>query len=227
MKTIIVSCEHACYSLPKEYQNLYTTKFLQSHRGYDRGALTAFTHIKTKLDLWGIHGQYSRLLIDLNRSINSNDVFSIQSDRLNNESKLSIIEQVYTPYRRTIETKIDKLVNQGNHVIHLSLHSFTPVLRTVRRITDIGLLFDPQRENEVEICTMLLENLVKNPRLQVDFNKPYAGTDDGLTTYLRTRFKDQAYSGIEIEFNQKIIKQTIFKKILDQLCLALQPIASY
>jgi hypothetical protein len=34
-------------------------------------------------------------------------------------------------------------------------------------------------------------------------NYPYVGYSDGLTTYLRTRFDDRQYSGIELEINQR------------------------
>ena len=33
-------------------------------------------------------------------------------------------------------------------------------------------------------------------------NFPYLGTDDGFTTYLRTKFADADYAGIELEVNQ-------------------------
>jgi len=34
-------------------------------------------------------------------------------------------------------------------------------------------------------------------------NYPYAGKNDGFTTYLRRRFPSDAYLGIELEINQK------------------------
>ena len=41
--------------------------------------------------------------------------------------------------------------------------------------------------------------------LVIKFNEPYKGTDDGFTTYLRTKFSDDEYLGIEIEVNQKYL----------------------
>ena len=34
-------------------------------------------------------------------------------------------------------------------------------------------------------------------------NYPYKGYADGLTTYLRTRYPDPRYRGVELEVNQK------------------------
>ena len=37
-------------------------------------------------------------------------------------------------------------------------------------------------------------------------NYPYQGRGDGLTRYLRARFDDAAYCGIELEINQKHVR---------------------
>ena len=72
------------------------------------------------------------------------------------------------------------------------------------RDVDMGLLFDPSRNLESDWCTELEKQLsVKLNPLKIKFNEPYLGTDDGFTTYLRTKFSDQKYAGIEIEINQK------------------------
>ena len=41
------------------------------------------------------------------------------------------------------------------------------------------------------------------PRLVTRRNYPYKGYADGLTTFLRTRYPDDRYRGIELEVNQK------------------------
>jgi predicted N-formylglutamate amidohydrolase len=74
----------------------------------------------------------------------------------------------------------------------------------VERKVGIGLLFDPDRSSEAALCENLLAQLqVRLPAMRIVFNEPYKGIDDGLTTYLRTVFPDDRYSGIEIEINQK------------------------
>jgi hypothetical protein len=46
----------------------------------------------------------------------------------------------------------------------------------------------------------------RTPGWVVRRNYPYRGTSDGLTRYLRTRFDDATYSGIELEINQKHVR---------------------
>jgi hypothetical protein len=72
------------------------------------------------------------------------------------------------------------------------------------RTADVGLLYDPARPSEVALSMRWQEALrVHAPGLRVRRNYPYAGWNDGLTTYLRTRFGDRRYSGIELEVNQR------------------------
>jgi predicted N-formylglutamate amidohydrolase len=101
------------------------------------------------------------------------------------------------------------MVKSNKPIIHLSIHSFTPVWKGKIRTTDIGLLFDPDRKPELNFCEKLKSNLAGNfPDFTIDWNKPYAGVDDGFTTYLRLKWPEQEYLGIEIEVNQKYANQT-------------------
>jgi predicted N-formylglutamate amidohydrolase len=89
-------------------------------------------------------------------------------------------------------------------VIHLSSHSFTPELDGKVRDADIGLLYDPARPGEADLCERWKTSLeVCAPDLTVRRNYPYAGKGDGLTTWFRRRLPPGAYVGIELEVNQK------------------------
>ena len=105
-------------------------------------------------------------------------------------------------------------------VLHLSIHSFTPIWHGVERAVDIGILFDPDRKLETNYCQQLKLALEeKLPNQSIKLNEPYKGTDDGFTTWLRKRYADKAYAGIELEVNQKYasrlpsIKREIFEAV--------------
>ena len=94
-------------------------------------------------------------------------------------------------------------------MVHVGVHSFTPVLRGVRRKVQVGLLFDPAREREVEFCRLWREELAeRRPRWTIGFNAPYRGTDDGLTTTLRGTLGASRYLGIELEVSQTLATRT-------------------
>ena len=117
-----------------------------------------------------------------------------------------IVEQHYIPYRAQVEQLVRQSRAQSRRVIHISSHSFTPRLHGKVRRADVGLLYDPGRMGEVKLCARWKAALAEvAPTLRVRRNYPYAGKGDGLTSYLRRRFSPDAYVGIELEVNQKIV----------------------
>ena len=91
-------------------------------------------------------------------------------------------------------------------MIHISSHSFTAELGGEVRSTDVGLLYDPGRGGEVELCARWKRSLAAMaPHVRVRRNYPYAGRADGLTSHLRRRFTAQHYIGIELEINQSMV----------------------
>lgn len=215
---IIVTCEHGGNQVPIEYQNLFIGHevTLNSHRGWDPGALHLAKQLASRYKLPLFESETTRLLIELNRSLHHPQLFSEFSQHLSKEEKDRLIQQFYNPYRNTVEEFIRQ---SGKPLCHLSVHSFTPVLHDEVRSTDVGLLFDPSRTKESMICTQLKKEFNHVlPDNQIDFNKPYLGTDDGFTTYLRTKFTDLDYAGIEIELNQKLASdQTVMNKVVDAI----------
>ena len=110
------------------------------------------------------------------------------------------------PFRGRGEAEIARALESGRRVIHISSHSFTPVLDGVVRQADVGLLYDPARAGEAALCKIWLSNLkAMTPDIRVRRNYPYTGKSDGFTAWLRRRFPPDAYIGIEVEINQAIV----------------------
>jgi predicted N-formylglutamate amidohydrolase len=179
---------------------------LASHRGYDPGALIMAKALATACKAPLVTSTISRLLIDLNRSIGNPKVFSAATRGAPLEVRAKIVERYYRPYRTHVERLVRQFVSRGRRVIHISSHSFTPELDGKLRRADVGLLYDPGRRAEAELCARWKSSLATlAPGLRVRRNYPYAGKGDGLTKYLRGRFPDSVYAGIELEVNQRIV----------------------
>lgn len=96
------------------------------------------------------------------------------------------------------------IIATGGQVLHLSIHSFTPILTGTARNADIGLLYDPKRPAEKQLCRKWQGSLVACcPELRIRRNYPYHGNADALVTSLRQRFPAENYLGIELEINQR------------------------
>lgn len=202
---IILSCEHGGNRIPANYRNLFKNKqkILDSHRGYDIGALSVARWLAKRLGLPLFFSQTSRLLVDLNRSLHHPKVFSAMVKACDEATRRSIIHDHYLPYRQTLEAEINTLVAARHNVLHLSIHSFTPELNGRIRKADIGLLYDPARTRELSFCKGLQQQLTQSSAFIIRRNYPYHGNADGLTTWLRRQFPARHYRGIEIEMNQK------------------------
>jgi predicted N-formylglutamate amidohydrolase len=195
-----VTCEHGGNRVPPRYRALFSHELLASHRGYDRGALTLAREFAAAFGARLFYSTTSRLLVELNRSPSHRHLFSEPVRTLPAPERGALLERLYRPYRERVETHITRAVRRGARVIHLSCHSFTPVLDGIERNADVGLLYDPRRALETALCAAWQRSLYG---LRVRRNYPYRGTDDGFTTYLRCRFDEACYVGIELEVNQR------------------------
>lgn len=203
---VLLTCEHGGNQVPAEYRALFqgARDVLASHRGWDPGALELAKRFAGALDASLHASTTSRLLIELNRSRHHPRLFSQFTRGLSREAKTRLIAEHYTPYRSAVEAHIAKQVAAGGRVLHISVHSFTPVLDGEVRQAEIGLLYDPSRTAERSFCHAWRRQIIALDRtLRVRKNYPYLGTSDGFTTHLRKRFKNTEYAGVELEVNQR------------------------
>jgi predicted N-formylglutamate amidohydrolase len=208
MDTFLITCEHGGNRIPAAHRQLFRGQraLLESHRGYDAGALVMAKEFAGSLGAPLVASTTSRLLVDLNRSIGHRTLFSAAAHAAPAETRARIIEEHYRPYREQVEAIVRQAVSLARRVVHISSHSFTPELDGTIRTADVGLLYDPRRRGEAETCARWRDSLaVLAPELRVRRNYPYAGKDDGLTSHLRKRFAQTDYVGIELEINQSIV----------------------
>jgi predicted N-formylglutamate amidohydrolase len=148
----------------------------------------------------------SRLVIDLNRSLGHPRLFSEATRSAPAEVRARVVETYYRPYRTEVEGLVRDAVARSRRVVHISSHSFTPVLNGSVRRADVGLLYDPARRGESALCGRWKDSLrAAAPALRVRRNYPYAGKGDGLTAHLRRTFAPGIYVGVELEVNQRIV----------------------
>lgn len=205
---MVFTCEHGGNDVPQAYKSLFRgqCKLLDSHRGWDIGALGVARALAATLDAPLHASTTTRLLIDLNRSLHAKTLWSPWSRVLEPEARQRLIESCYLPYRMAVYEHLAQLVEQGQRVLHLSVHSFTPVLANVVRKAEVGILYDPKRKFEAALALKLVAAVrATDTALQVRRNYPYRGCTDGFTTWLRQKLPATRYAGIEIETRQDLI----------------------
>lgn len=205
---LVITCEHGGNRIPKAYRHLFNEhqSLLNTHRGLDLGALIMAKDLAMAFAAPLVSSMVSRLLVDLNRSIGHPRLYFEAIRNAPTEVRQKILKDHYQPYRVQTERLIRQAIEDHGQVIHLSSHSFTPVLDGKVRNADIGLLYDPSRPAESDLCKRWQANLrTSAPDLRVRRNYPYAGKDDGLTAWFRRLLLPSTYVGIELEINQKHI----------------------
>jgi predicted N-formylglutamate amidohydrolase len=203
---LLLTCEHGGNRVPAEYRQLFGRhrQLLESHRGYDPGALELARACARRLKVPLHFATVTRLLVELNRSPGHRALFSAVSKALPAAERAALLEKHYFPYRRRIEGAVAQAAKSGRRVIHISFHTFTPQLDGVVRKADVGLLYDPRRPDEAAFSALFKQMLASaRPLLTIRKNYPYQGKADGFTTALRKKWDGAVYLGIELEVNQR------------------------
>ena len=204
MKTLMfLGCEHAGNEVPPMFRPWFkgAEGVLASHRGWDIGALDLFGRLRTLADA-SISNRLSRLCVEFNRSEDSKQLFSEYTRDLPENLRQLLLDS-YISYRSEFEAQLAAGLKDKCTILHISVHSFTPVLNGKKRDCDIGLLYDPAHSNEAAFCSAWRDAIrSRAPGLRVRMNYPYKGTSDGYARTLRRQFGTN-YAGIELEVNQK------------------------
>lgn len=203
---LLISCEHAGRRIPARYRRLFAghEALLDSHRGHDPGALALARKLAAAFGAPLFYSTVSRLLIDLNRSVGHPRLYSTVTRPLPAAARHEILARFYLPYRDRVLAHAARAIEHGHRVVHISSHSFTPVLDGEARRADVGLLYDPTRRGESALARAWQSRLeALGPEWKVRRNYPYRGSSDGLTAHLRKRFPPDRYVGVELEINQK------------------------
>ena len=207
---LIVSCEHGGREVPAAYAALFAghEALLDSHRGWDRGALELAQRIADAFGAPLFASTTTRLLIDLNRSRGHRQIFSEATRGLTPAQRQQIVLRHYRPHRDAIEHEIAHRIARGAQVIHVASHSFTPRLNGVVRRADVAWLYDPRQVAEATLSRLWMAELAQRaPGLRLRRNYPYRGRGDGVASLLRKRHPGGAYVGIELEVNQRFVQR--------------------
>jgi predicted N-formylglutamate amidohydrolase len=205
---LCLTCEHGGREVPSAFAPLFAGQqtVLDSHRGWDPGALTLGVQMAQALGVPLFAATTTRLLVELNRSLGHPQLLSEFTRHLSAPQRMQIIDEYYRPHRDEVEGHVARLIASGHRVVHVASHSFTPELDGQTRRADVAWLYDPRRPAEKTFAAAWLKSFaIEAPALKLRRNYPYQGRDDGLMSLLRKRFPDDAYLGVELEVNQRFV----------------------
>ena len=163
---IIFICDHATNNFPSKYRYMTPEEsILNSHLAYDIGAKNLSLSLSKKLNQSYFFSNFSRLIIDPNRSKNDSDLivsknFNINTTlntKITKEEKKDRIKNLYHIYHDKLEKLIRKKTKEYKKLFLISIHSFTKKTQIFNRAIEVGLLWN---EN-ISLLTIIQKKLLK------------------------------------------------------------------
>jgi predicted N-formylglutamate amidohydrolase len=203
---LLLSCEHASNAVPRAYPALFRGQraLLASHRGFDLGARDVARALARATGAPLFTAEVTRLLVDANRTPGHFGLFSQWSRDLPAAERAALLARYHAPHWRRVRAAAE--ARGSRRVVHIGVHSFTPVWNGAPREIDVGLLYDPARAAEAAFCARWAEWLRRaDPSLRVRRNAPYRGVSNCLPTALRRELPASRYLGLELELSQALL----------------------
>ncbi len=178
---VVLLCEHASDYIPPGYHNLGLPPGIErTHIGWDIGAFALADQLSLRLGAPLISGNYSRLLIDLNRPLHAPDSMPRVSDGhvipgnhdLEQEEKHRRQHVLFESFHDTVSQLLDRRQAAGLETRIVSVHSFTRCMEHGEELQsrpwEIGVLYEQARPYARQVMTAL-----RRQGLVVGDNQPY------------------------------------------------------
>lgn len=196
----VLICEHASNWLPPEYAGLgLDAADLARHIAWDIGAADVAHRLSLLLDAALVEAGASRLLIDLNRPIDSATSIPEISEATVIPGNLELTEAErrrrittwFDPFQMRLAEVLDDRQMAGRPTILIAVHSFTPVFLGQRRPWRAGVLYRRSSVFGSALVAALgdeAKNIAHNEPYQIedasDYTIPVHGEARGLDAVL-------------------------------------------
>lgn len=206
---IVLICEHASNHIPQSFGGLgLPPSELERHIAWDIGAAEVARGLSERLDAVCFLGTYSRLIIDLNRPLDSPTSIPSRSEDTDIPGNVAITERdrqmravrIFEPFQVRIASHLDARARSGRKTAIVTIHSFTPVFQGYRRPWHAGILF----ERSKEFGARMIADLARDPALLVGANVPYV--IDRMGDYaIPVHGDDRGHPAVLVEIRQDLI----------------------
>jgi len=177
---LVLACDHASNRIPATLGSLgLGAEALDDHIASDLGAGAVTRHLSARLGASAVLGNYSRLVVDLNRDLEDPTAFPGISDGTLIPANLGLTVEVraeraralFKPYHEALRRVTQSVAAAGRAPVFISIHSFTPRQHGVFRPWQIGILWD----KDARLPLPLLATLRRHGDIRVGDNEPYSG----------------------------------------------------
>ena len=201
---LLFLCDHASNRVPPDYDGLgLPAPLFETHIAYDIGAAFVTQALAEAYGAAALMGTASRLLIDLNRGADDptlvmklSDGSIVPGNRNADAAEVARrLARFHAPYHAQIRQQIAEI---GSGAILISIHSFTPAWKGVKRVWEMGVLYG----RDARLARPLMKHLAL-AGFSVGDNEPYTGALEGDT--LDTHGTKTGHANVLIEIRQDFL----------------------
>lgn len=212
---IILVCDHASNRIPRRLGTLGVDPGdRQRHVAWDIGAAAVARGLSAMLDAPLALAGYSRLVIDCNRPLHVDDLFTTRSEDvevpgnvgLTDADRICRIDALFWPYQDAVHRLVESRLGGERPCVMVSVHSFTPVYFGQTRPWNIGVHY----RCDDRLARLAIESLSADQNLSVGENDPYpVALDEDYTVPVHAEARGLPYVLFEIRQDQLMSKAGI------------------
>lgn len=123
MTSVLITCPNATCAVPEAQRELFhgSEDLVTSSDGWEPGALNLAQGLSTKFSSPLIHGEVTRLLIDLDQDGDKH--WSSISAKLPEATRAKIVDRIQGKYRNAVEARINEDLKRHDAVLLLDIHT--------------------------------------------------------------------------------------------------------
>jgi predicted N-formylglutamate amidohydrolase len=205
----LIVADHAGNAIPRALGRLGVPESeLERHIAWDIGIAAVCRLIADARDATVVQQNYSRLVIDCNRTPGSETSMPEISEftpvpgniGLSEGQKAARIREIFQPYHDRIETELERRRRADRSTALIAMHSFTPIFKGMTRPWHVGVLYN----RDPRYAHSLMALLEREEGLAVGDNAPYSVTDDSDYT-IPVHGERRGLHHVAIEVRQDLI----------------------
>jgi predicted N-formylglutamate amidohydrolase len=224
---LLIVADHAGKHFPRRLGQLgLPNAECVRHIAWDIGVGAVCCLIGKALNAVVVQQNYSRLVIDCNRTPGSGTSILDLSELtrvpgnigLSERHKLARVREIFQPYHDRIATELDRRREAARATALISVHSFTPVFKTMARLWHVGILYN----RDPRFAQILMELLHREEGLVVGDNEPYSITDSSDYT-IPVHGEQRDLHHVALEIRQDLITDEAGQRMWAALFARLLP----
>ena len=220
---VVLTCEHATQRMPEGYAWLDEDRHLHgTHWAFDLGARALTLRLAEHVGAPAVLSRFSRLLVDPNRSLDSDTLFRTEAEGrpvhlnqgLPEAERERRLERFYHPYHRAVSRTVRETVTAP---VVFAVHTFTPLYEGHARDMEVAVLFD-----KADDLAIRLGRDMEAAGLKVAYNDPYSGKA-GMMYAVERHALEFGREAVELEVRQDLSVDPEFRQKLVPILARLFP----